>query len=49
MLSLVTASILAYNKTEHRAELDNLNLFYSDPGILFRLEDCNKYYIFTNP
>jgi len=49
LLSLVTASILTYNKIECRAESDNLNLFYTDPRILYRLEDCNKYGTFTNP
>lgn len=49
LLSLVTAFILTYNKTECRAESDNLNLIYADSRILYRLEDCNKYYNFTNP
>jgi hypothetical protein len=40
--SLVTASILVYNKSEHRAESDNLNLFYTYPRILYRLEDCKS-------
>jgi len=46
---VLSPSILTYNKTEYRAESNNLNLFYTDPRILYRLQDCNKYYIFTNP
>jgi hypothetical protein len=40
LLPLVTASILAYNGIEYRAESYNLNLFYTDPRILYCLEDC---------